>query len=118
MVGSRPGSVVASAEVLDGVLVAGTGLITAIPLVLFASAARSIPFTLLGPLNLIVPVVNFGLGWLVYGEAMPPERAVGFAFVWVALAVVMWDRVRAAPRRTGRLAVSTSRGRARPRRAR
>jgi chloramphenicol-sensitive protein RarD len=63
---------------------------------LFASAAKSIPFTLLGPLNLIVPVINFGLGWLLYDEEMPAERVVGFAFVWVALIVVMYDRIRSA----------------------
>ena len=61
---------------------------------LFASAAKSIPFTLLGPLNLIVPVINFGLGWLLYDEEMPAERVLGFSFVWVALIVVMYDRIR------------------------
>ena len=52
---------------------------------LFASAAQSIPFTLLGPLNLLVPVINFGLGWAIYGEPMPLNRLIGFAFVWMAL---------------------------------
>jgi chloramphenicol-sensitive protein RarD len=66
---------------------------------LFASAAKSIPFTLLGPLNLLVPVINFGLGWIVFGEPMPWDRVVGFAFVWAALAAVMWDRVVAERRR-------------------
>jgi chloramphenicol-sensitive protein RarD len=64
-----------------------------VPLMLFAAAAQSIPFTLLGPLNLLVPVINFGLGWLLYDESVPVDRLVGFAFVWVALIVVMWDRV-------------------------
>ena len=73
--------------------VLGTGLVTAVPLMLFAAAAKSVPFTLLGPLNLLVPVINFGLGWLIYDEPMPVERLIGFAFVWVALGVVMWDRV-------------------------
>ena len=50
-------------------------MITAIPLMLFASAAQSIPFTLLGPLNLLVPVINFGLGWLLYDEPMPADAA-------------------------------------------
>ncbi len=70
-----------------------SGLVTAVPLMLFAAAAKSVPFTLLGPLNLLVPVINFGLGWLIYDEAMPAERLVGFTFVWIALGVVMWDRV-------------------------
>jgi chloramphenicol-sensitive protein RarD len=87
------GSVLATAGPVDWLLVLGTGLITAVPLMLFAAAAKVVPFTLLGPLNLLVPVINFGLGWLAYGEPMPVERLVGFGFVWAALAVVMWDRV-------------------------
>jgi chloramphenicol-sensitive protein RarD len=89
----RAGSVVNSASAGEWVLVLGTGVVTAIPLMLFASAAKSIPFTLLGPLNLVVPVINFGLGWLLYDEPMPLDRVVGFAFVWVALGAVMWDRI-------------------------
>ncbi len=86
-------SVAATADPTDWLLVLGTGAITAVPLMLFAGAAKSVPFTLLGPLNLLVPVINFALGWLVYDEPMPADRLVGFAFVWVALGVVMWDRV-------------------------
>ena len=89
----RTGSVVQSADRLDWALVLGTGVVTAVPLMLFAAAAQSIPFTLLGPLNLLVPVINFGLGWLIYDEPVPLDRLVGFAFVWAALIVVMWDRV-------------------------
>ncbi len=97
-VSGRPGSVAESADAVDWVLVAGTGVITAVPLTMFAWAAKSVPFTLLGPLNLIVPVVNFALGWALYDEAVPPLRFIGFAIVWVALVAVMWDRVRARRR--------------------
>jgi chloramphenicol-sensitive protein RarD len=86
-------SVATTADAVDWVLVLGTGVVTAIPLMLFAAAAQSIPFTLLGPLNLLVPIINFGLGWLLYGEEVPLDRLAGFAVVWVALLVVMWDRV-------------------------
>jgi chloramphenicol-sensitive protein RarD len=86
-------SVAQTASPRDWVFVLGTGLITAVPLMLFAAAAKSVPFTLLGPLNLLVPVINFGLGWLVYGEPMPADRLIGFGFVWVALAIVMADRI-------------------------
>ena len=97
-VSGRTGSVVAVADGVDWIFVVGTGAITAIPLMLFASAAKSIPFTLLGPLNLIVPVINFGLGWLLYDEPMPIDRVVGFAFVWAALLAVIIDRFRTARR--------------------
>jgi chloramphenicol-sensitive protein RarD len=95
----RADSVVRSADTGEWVLVLGTGVVTAVPLMLFAAAAQSIPFTLLGPLNLLVPVINFGLGWVIYDEPVPVDRLVGFAFVWAALLVVMWDRV-ATHRRT------------------
>jgi chloramphenicol-sensitive protein RarD len=85
-------SVARTADPVEWILVLGTGIVTAVPLMLFAAAAQSIPFTLLGPLNLLVPVINFGLGWLLYDEPMPPDRLVGFAFVWCALLVVLWDR--------------------------
>lgn len=91
----RADSIVQSADARDWAFVAGTGIATAVPLTLFAAAAQSIPFTLLGPLNLLVPVINFGLGWLLYGEPMPLDRLVGFAFVWLALLVVMGDRIAA-----------------------
>ncbi len=86
-------SVAQTADGVDWALVLGTGVVTAVPLMLFAAAAQSIPFTLLGPLNLLVPVINFVLGWWIYDELVPLDRLVGFAVVWVALIVVMWDRV-------------------------
>ena len=96
-------SVVSSATPTEWVFVLGTGIVTAVPLLLFARAAQTVPFTLLGPLNLLVPVINFGLGWWWYGESMPADRIVGFAFVWAALFVVTWDQVstrrRVAPMR-------------------
>jgi len=95
----RETSVASLADAPDWIYVLGTGAVTAIPLMLFASAAKSIPFTLLGPLNLIVPVINFGLGWLLYDEGMGLIRVIGFAFVWVALIVVMYDRIRISHRR-------------------
>jgi len=94
----RSDSVAQSAAAVDWMFVLGTGVVTAVPLMLFAYAAKTVPFTLFGPLNLLVPVINFGLGWLLYDEPMPLDRVVGFAFVWVALIIVMSDRIRAARR--------------------
>jgi len=72
----------------------GTGAITAIPLLLFAFAAKRVPFTLLGPTNYLVPIINFLLGWLVFDEALPASRVVGFALVWIALMLVTVDTFR------------------------
>jgi chloramphenicol-sensitive protein RarD len=90
----RDGGVPSEAGGIDWLLIAGTGVITALPLVLFAFAAPRVPFTLLGPANYLIPIINFLLGWLVYDEGMPASRFVGFAFVWLALALVTIDTLR------------------------
>ena len=70
------------------------GVATAVPLSLFAFAAVRVPFTTLGPLNYLVPSINFLLGWLVYDEALPFSRLVGFALIWAALVILTVDRLR------------------------
>ena len=82
---TRANPVFAGASALDVVLVLLTGLITAVPLLLFAHAALRLPLTVIGPMQYIVPIVNFLLGWLVYGEDMQPERFAGFVLVWIEI---------------------------------
>lgn len=93
---SRPGSVPDTASSAEMAMVAGLGLITIAPLIGFAYAAQRVPLTLLGPMQYSVPSINFILGWLVYHEALPPSRFVGFALVWLGLAVVTLDTVHRA----------------------
>jgi chloramphenicol-sensitive protein RarD len=88
-------SIPATATAPDWILVLLSGLVTAVPLLLFAFAAQRVPLTLLGGLQYLVPIINFLLGWLVYDESMPADRLVGFALVWAALAAVTFDRWRA-----------------------
>ena len=96
----RTGGIPDQASGADWGFLIGTGAITAIPLLLFAFAAQRVPFTLLGPTNYLVPLINFLLGWLAFGEALPASRVVGFVLVWVALVLVTVDTLRrAAPTR-------------------
>ena len=81
------------------VLLLLAGLITAVPLLLFAAAARRIPLTTVGLLQFITPVLQLLCGVLLLDEHMSPARWVGFAIVWVALAVLTLDSVLARPRR-------------------
>lgn len=98
---TRTDGIPATAGTGDWLLIAGTGVVTAAPLLLFSVAARSVPFTVLGPLNYLVPVINLALGWLVYGEPMPMSRFVGFVLVWFALVAVAIDTARqSSPMRT------------------
>jgi chloramphenicol-sensitive protein RarD len=100
----RSDGIPATASTVEWAMVLGLGVITAVPLLLFAVAAKSVPFTVLGPLNYLVPIINFVLGWAVFGEPLPADRVVGFALVWLALAAVTVDTVRTSrePSRYGR----------------
>ncbi|MGW0840147.1 EamA family transporter RarD [Streptomyces sp. NPDC002787] len=77
-------------------LLAATGLVTAVPLVCFGAAAIRVPLSTLGLLQYLAPVFQFLLGVLYFGEAMPPERWAGFALVWLALSLLTWDALRTA----------------------
>ncbi|WP_433250024.1 EamA family transporter RarD [Streptosporangium sp. CA-135522] len=77
-------------------LLAGGGVITAVPLLCFTSAAIRVPLTTIGLLQYIAPVLQFLVGVFVVHEVMPPSRWVGFAIVWLALSLFTWDSLRAA----------------------
>lgn len=62
-----------------------TGVVTAVPLLLFASAARQINLSTLGILQYIAPTCQFLIGVLVYHEAFSAARLVGFSLIWAAL---------------------------------
>ena len=72
-------------------LLVGTGLITIIPLLCFGGAATRIPLSTLGLMQYVTPTVQFLLGILVFHEPMPALRWVGFAMIWIALAVFTWS---------------------------
>lgn len=84
-------SVINSASSGQLTLVLLTGVVTAVPLLLFASAAQKLPLTVLGPMQYSVPVINFLLGWLLYHEKLTATRVVGFGLVWIALVIVTID---------------------------
>jgi chloramphenicol-sensitive protein RarD len=69
------------------VLMAGAGLVTTIPLVMFTSAAQLVPLTTVGLMHYITPTCQFLLGVLVYGESFTHRQALGFGIVWTALAI-------------------------------
>jgi chloramphenicol-sensitive protein RarD len=91
---SRDTGIPSTATTGQLVLVLLTGLITAVPLLFFAHAALRLPLTLMGPLQYLVPVINFLLGWLAYGEPLEAARLVGFLLVWCGLALSLVDTLR------------------------
>ena len=74
----------------------GTGVITAVPLLLFAAGTRRIPLTVVGMLQFLTPIMQFLIG--LSREHMPPERWAGFVIVWLAVAVFVVDSLVAARR--------------------
>ncbi|MFJ3048494.1 EamA family transporter RarD [Herbaspirillum chlorophenolicum] len=64
-----------------------SGPVTAVPLLLFARAARRIPLSLLGLLQYISPTIQLLTGVLIYDEPFAGDRAIGFSVIWLALAV-------------------------------
>lgn len=96
----RTNSIPHTATTAQFVLVLCSGLATIVPLTLFAFAAQRVPLTIIGPLNYIVPTINFCLGWLVFHESLPTSRVVGFALVWAGLAIATIDAARRARFRT------------------
>lgn len=78
-------------------LLAASGLVTVIPLLLFAAAAQRIPLATIGMLQYIVPVLQMAWGLLVVGEKLDTVQWVGFALIWVA--VIAFTLAGGAPHR-------------------
>lgn len=74
-------------------ILAGLGLVTAIPLLLFATAATRIPLSMLGLLQYLTPTMQLLCGVVILGEALPLERLIGFVLVWIALSVLASDAI-------------------------
>lgn len=79
--------VIGHGTVADHALVITTGVVTAIPLMLFTSAARRLPLSTVGFLQYLAPTGHFMLAVLVYDEVLAHEKLVAFGFIWTALAV-------------------------------
>ncbi len=72
-------------------LVIGTGLATALPLLFFGHAARTIRLTTLGILQFLGPTIQFLIGWQLYGEPMTAARLLSFGLIWLAVAIYAVD---------------------------
>jgi chloramphenicol-sensitive protein RarD len=74
------------------------GPLTALPLIGFAYAVRRVPLSTVGVLQYIAPTLQFLAGVLVFREAFDRDRAIGFAFIWIALLLFAGDGVLRARR--------------------
>ena len=71
--------------------VLSVGVVTAVPLLLFAHGAQSLRLTTLGLLQYIAPSLQFLLGWLLYREPFDSDRFAAFALIWTGLACYTAD---------------------------
>ena len=77
-------------------LLIGSGVVTAIPLLLFNGAGNRLPYTVIGLLQFITPTLQFSIGVWVRHEAMPTARWAGFLIIWAALVVLGTDLIRSS----------------------
>jgi len=70
------------------VLLLLAGLVTCVPLILFAEGAQRLPLNTMGFLQYITPTLQFSIGLFVFGEPMNTHKLIGFIFVWVGLAIL------------------------------
>ena len=91
-------------------LLLAAGVVTAVPLLLFAAAARRVPLTTVGLLQFVTPVLQLLCGVLLLDEHMSTARWTGFGIVWVALLLLTLDSLVGRPgrARAARLALEES----------
>jgi chloramphenicol-sensitive protein RarD len=75
--------------VTSDLLMIGAGLVTTVPLLMFASAARSIPLWVVGLLQYIAPTLQFLIGVFIYKEPFSHNQLIGFGIVWIALVIFL-----------------------------
>ena len=75
--------------VISDLLMIGTGAVTTVPLLMFASAAKHIPLTIIGIMQYIAPTLQFLIGVLIYKESFTTNQLIGFSMIWVAL-IIFW----------------------------
>jgi chloramphenicol-sensitive protein RarD len=86
-------------------LLVGSGLVTAVPLFLFAYGARNLPYSTVGVLQYIGPSLQLVCGVLFFHESFGPAVAAGFALLWIGLRIYAADgvwRARASAQRVAR----------------
>lgn len=88
----------------NALLLAGTGVVTAVPLLMFGGAATRLRLTSVGLLQYLAPILQFVFGLLIFNEPMGTARWIGFVLVWIALVIFTIDVLGGRRRVLGRAA--------------
>ncbi|WP_315919562.1 EamA family transporter RarD [Mesorhizobium sp. SP-1A] len=72
-------------------LLMGAGLVTAVPLILYANGAKLLRLSTIGIMQYIAPTIIFMLAVFIFREPFSSEQATAFALIWAALAIYSWS---------------------------
>lgn len=90
------GSGAAGQAMSTDVLLVLLGVLTALPLLMFAAAARRLPYSTLALLQYVAPSLQFVVAVAIFGEPLRPLHLLVFALIWAGCAIFAWDSVRGA----------------------
>ncbi|MWV28512.1 EamA family transporter RarD [Aurantiacibacter rhizosphaerae] len=103
--GAAGGGLTIGRNTVETLAIVAGGPMTAVPLLLFATSARALPYTTIGFLQFISPTIVFVVGLTVFGEELKPAQLTCFALIWTAITLFTWDMLRNANKaRKARLA--------------
>ena len=88
------GNVYQSCDTSTLLLLAGAGIVTATPMLLFTACARKLPLNILGFLQYVAPSISLMIGVLIYGEPFTGATAAAFGCIWAGLALFIWSQIR------------------------
>lgn len=88
------GNIYQSCDTQTFLLLAGAGIVTATPLLLFTACARRLPLNIVGFLQYLSPSITLLLGVFVYGEPFTSTIATAFGCIWFGLALFIWSQVK------------------------
>lgn len=91
---NAPQGLVMGRDALESAAIVMGGPITAIPLILFATAARRMPYTVIGFLQFTSPTIVFLMGLFVFGEELKPAQLACFVAIWAAASIFTWSLFR------------------------
>jgi len=88
----------ATGNTTDTLLFMGSGIVTAVPLLLFAFGAKLLRLSTIGIMQYIAPTIVFLIAVFIFGEPFDMTKAIAFGLIWAALAIYTWSMLAASRR--------------------
>ena len=98
---NQPGTLFLNQSLMSDVLLIGSGIITALPLIWFAASANKIPLNGIGFLQFIAPTISFILATQLYAEPLGSEQLISFSFIWFGILLYLIKPLRLVFARKG-----------------